>query len=84
MGARAWHNRITDNIVLGALPTLPSFDTLRRNENVTHVISMVEPFEVKFFVLGPNEARERGLQYLSLPVPDFVGVPTDQQVSAYN
>lgn len=80
IGARAWYDRISDNLVLGALPILPAFDSIRQTEKITHVISMVEPFEVKSFVLGPNEAKDRGLNYLSLPVKDFTGVPTDDQV----
>lgn len=80
LGTRTWYDRINDKLVLGALPILPHWDTIRLKESISHVISMVEPFEVKSFVLGPREAAERGISYLSLPVEDFVGVPTNDQV----
>ena len=80
LGARNWYDRIDDRLVLGALPILPEWDTIRQREGISHVISMVEPFEIKSFVLGPREAAERGVFYLSLPVEDFIGVPTTKQV----
>ena len=80
MGARSWYDRIDDKLVLGALPILPEWDAIMLREGISHVISMVEPFEVKSFVLGPREAADRGIRYLSLPVQDFVGVPSVEQV----
>ncbi|KAM7540538.1 hypothetical protein Aperf_G00000029695 [Anoplocephala perfoliata] len=80
LGLRNWYDRISDRIVLGALPILPKFDSTRAKERITHVVSMVEPHENKAFVLGPNEAVARGLNYINLPVEDFVGVPTNDQV----
>ncbi|KAL5971621.1 GPI mannosyltransferase 1 [Taenia solium] len=82
LGTRTWYDRINDKLVLGALPILPHWDAIRLKEGISHVISMVEPFEIKSFVLGPREAAERGISYLSLPVEDFVGVPTNDQVDA--
>lgn len=84
LGLRNWYDRISDKIVLGALPILPKFDSTRARERITHVVSMVEPHENKGFVLGPNEAIARGLTYVNLPVEDFVGVPTNDQVCAYS
>lgn len=82
LGIRDWYNRISDNMILGALPILPQWDNIQLQERVTHVISMVESFESEpAFVLGPTEAAERGLAYLSLPVEDFIGVPSVDQVS---
>nr|CDS34536.1 protein tyrosine phosphatase mitochondrial [Hymenolepis microstoma] len=82
LGLRNWYDRINDKIVLGGLPMLPDFDSTRTKENITHVISMIEPHEVKGFVLGPSEAAFRGLKYINLPVQDFVGVPSIEQVDA--
>lgn len=81
LGRRSWYGRINEKVVLGALPILPDWDTIREKENITHVVSMVEPFEVKSFVLGHREAADRGINYISLPVVDFTGVPTVDQVS---
>lgn len=80
LGLQNWYDRITDKIVLGALPILPDFDSTIARERITHVISMVEPHEIKGFVLGPHEAAIRGLSYINLPIEDYFGVPTNDQV----
>ncbi|VDL88906.1 unnamed protein product [Schistocephalus solidus] len=81
LGARTWYDRISDHLILGGLPVLSKWDEVQKRETITHVVSLLEPFEVKFFVLGPAEAASRGLKYLSLPVADFSGVPTTSQAN---
>ncbi|TGZ74126.1 hypothetical protein CRM22_001120 [Opisthorchis felineus] len=79
LAGHKWYTRITPKLILGALPLRSFWDELERTENVTHIVSMLEPFEVKSFVVGSEEAESRGLKHLSLPVRDFVGVPTVEQ-----
>ncbi|VDP75531.1 unnamed protein product [Echinostoma caproni] len=81
LSLRTWYSRINANILLGALPLRSSWPKIESKENVTHMVSMLEPFEVKSFVLGPKEARDRGLLHLSLPVRDFVGIPNWEQAT---
>lgn len=77
---RTWYSRVNPHVVLGALPLRSFWPKIESKEQITHILSMLEPFEVKSFVLGPNEAHSRGLQHLSLPVRDFIGVPSWEQV----
>ncbi|KAL7062171.1 hypothetical protein AAHC03_01280 [Spirometra sp. Aus1] len=81
LGLRTWYDRITDRLILGGLPVLSKWEEIQKRETITHVVSLLEPFEVKSFVLGPAGAASRGLNYLSLPVADFTGVPTTSQAS---
>ncbi|VDK83229.1 unnamed protein product [Dibothriocephalus latus] len=72
IGARTWYDRISEYLILGGLPVLSKWDEFQKRESITHVVSMLEPFEVKSFVLGSTEAASRGLEYLSLPVDEGV------------
>ncbi|CAL8095539.1 unnamed protein product [Calicophoron daubneyi] len=82
LGRRPWYSRITPHLLLGALPLRSFWPKIEKTEHVTHVLSLLQPFEVKSFVVGPVEARARGLHHLSLPVRDFVGWPTLEQIDA--
>lgn len=77
---RDWYSRITPNILLGALPLRFSWSKIESKEQISHILCLLEPFEVKSFVVGSKIAAARGLNYLSLPVRDFIGIPSLEQV----
>ncbi|CAH8496906.1 unnamed protein product [Heterobilharzia americana] len=79
---RPWYSRVSPCLVLGGLPLRKFWDKWQADENFTHIISLLEPFEVKSFVIGEKDAKDRGIKYLSLPVQDFWGVPTVEQIDA--
>ncbi|VDO53570.1 unnamed protein product [Schistosoma margrebowiei] len=79
---RPWYSRVSPSLIVGALPLKKSWDKWQADENITHIVSMLEPFEVKSFVIGEKDAVKQGIKYLSLPVRDFVGVPTFEQIDA--
>ncbi|KAF6770211.1 hypothetical protein AHF37_11143 [Paragonimus kellicotti] len=80
LAGHAWYSRITPRLLIGALPLRSTWAAVEFTECITHIVSLLEPFEVKRFVFGPNEAAARGLQHLSLPVRDFTGIPTLEQI----
>ncbi|CAH8479570.1 unnamed protein product [Schistosoma turkestanicum] len=79
---RPWYSRISPSLIVGALPLKKFWDKWQADENITHIVSMLEPFEVKSFVVGEKDAINHGIKYLSLPVRDYVGVPTFEQIDA--
>ncbi|VEL30787.1 unnamed protein product, partial [Protopolystoma xenopodis] len=79
LGLRPWYSRIEPNLIVGGLPFIHSWDAIASRENISHVVSLVETFEVKPFVLNREAAEARGLRYLALPVCDFIASPSIDQ-----
>ncbi len=79
-GSKAWWNKINDNIFLGAIPLDHQKDRIK-NLGVTHVISTLEPFELKRGLVRPIESaewKEKNISHKHIEAVDFIGMPVHQ------
>lgn len=75
---RTRYNRIDNFVLLGGLPFRSLKSHLIQNERVKGVIAMNEDFELRRFVPKEHEWKSDGVQYLSLPTPDYVASPSQE------
>ena len=80
LGHRVWYHEICPHVVLGAIPLWSSVDDLVQNVGVKAVLSMNEKFELKYLTPTDEQWLSMGVVQLNLPVVDFVGSPTRQQI----
>lgn len=80
LGQRAWYHEVCPNVILGAIPLWSTVDELVQKMGVKAVVSMNEPYELKFITPTPAQWSERGVEQLNLPVVDFIGTPSRQQI----
>jgi predicted protein tyrosine phosphatase len=76
-GAKPWWTEIDEVIVLGALPLEHQINEIKAL-GVTHVIALVEPFELKRGIVRPAQQQqweENGIIFKLIPTADFYGVP---------
>lgn len=79
--SRSWYNRIDNHIVLGALPFRNILENLAPTEKIKGIISMNEDFELNpRWYPTEEEYKKLGIDFLRLPVDDYVGTPTPDQI----
>lgn len=79
--SRKWYNRLDEHVILGALPFRSVFATLLEEENLQGVISFNEKYELnKLWYPTAQEYYNAGVEFLQLPVKDFIGVPSREQI----
>ena len=81
LGQRAWYHEIAPYVILGAIPLWSTVDELVNVVGIKAVVSMNEPFELKYLTPSPTQWLSMGVEQLNLPVVDFVGSPSRQQIS---
>jgi protein-tyrosine phosphatase len=77
---QSWWTEIDENFVLGALPLEYQMDRIKAL-GITHVISVVEPFELEPGIVQPTQSeqwRTMGIEHKHIEAPDFYGVPTEK------
>ncbi|MBS0648886.1 MAG: dual specificity protein phosphatase family protein [Verrucomicrobia bacterium] len=76
-GSKAWWTRITDKVILGALPLKSQKDKIKAL-GVTHVITTLEEFEGKKGLVHPLTSQEwkgASITHKHIVAEDFVGMP---------
>ncbi len=79
-GGNPWWTEINENIIVGALPLKHQLETLK-NLGITHVITLLEPFEMTPGIVTPIQSeqwRAAGIHHSHIEAPDFEGVKPDQ------
>jgi protein-tyrosine phosphatase len=79
-GDQSWWSEIDKNIVLGALPLHHQMERIK-DLGITHVISVVEPFELEPGIVRPIQPKQwedEGIVHKHIVAKDFVGVPQDK------
>jgi atypical dual specificity phosphatase len=77
---QSWWDKIDDNIILGALPLEHQMDKIIKDLGITHVISVVEPFEFEPGIVRPIQHAQwiaAGIsdQHIKhIAAPDFKGM----------
>jgi len=69
-GKRQWWNRITEDMVLGAMPWWFQFDELVKSENIGGLVNLIQEFGGHLTQMG--EIEKRGLRELYIPTPDYI------------
>ncbi|OQV23821.1 putative Phosphatidylglycerophosphatase and protein-tyrosine phosphatase 1 [Hypsibius exemplaris] len=81
--SRNWFNRIDKHVVLGAMPFRSGLESLVSSENIKGIISMNEEFELNpRWYATKEELKKIGVEFLNLPVDDYVGLPTSEQIAS--
>lgn len=78
-GGNPWWTEINDNIILGAIPLEHQLETLKEL-GVTHVITLLEPFELEPGIVNPIQPEQwngAGIHHTHIEAPDFEGVKPD-------
>ncbi|XP_055342829.1 phosphatidylglycerophosphatase and protein-tyrosine phosphatase 1-like isoform X2 [Paramacrobiotus metropolitanus] len=79
--SRRWYDRLDEHVILGALPFRSVLAELKKKENLKGVISFNEDYELnQLWYPTLQEYADVGVEFLQLPVLDYVGVPNRQQV----
>ncbi|XP_055342771.1 phosphatidylglycerophosphatase and protein-tyrosine phosphatase 1-like [Paramacrobiotus metropolitanus] len=79
--SRTWYNRIDRHLVLGAIPFRSVLEDLAPTEKIKGMISMNEDFELNpRWYPTSSELQQLGIEFLRLPVSDYTGTPTREQI----
>ena len=80
-GGRPWASNVNETVIVGALPITSRFLGIAKNEKITGILSVVEPFELKHKeVISEDYLIENNIEQLCLSVQDFTGLPTRKQL----
>ena len=74
---KAWWGKIDENVILGAIPLDQHLKTLTDKEKVTHVLTLVDYFELEAGIVCPittQQWSDEKVNQLHIPTPDFLGV----------
>ncbi|KXS14475.1 phosphatases II [Gonapodya prolifera JEL478] len=74
-----WWNRITPNIILGAIPARPLLQDLISNQMVFAVLSVIEPN--RLYITSSEEYAKLGVRWLNLDADDFADLSYDVLVA---
>ena len=75
-GGNPWWTEINEHIILGAIPLKHQLETLQKL-GVTHVITLLEPFELRPGIVTPIQPEQwqaAGIRHTLIKAPDFEGV----------
>lgn len=75
-----WWNKIDDNVLLGGIPHKKHLDPLATSIGITHVLTMLEPFELQKGTIHPISFEmwaEKNVSVLQINAPDFNPVRPD-------
>ena len=78
---RSWHHEVCTNLILGAIPLWSVVEKLVNEMKVKAVLSMNESFELKYLTPSREQWAAKGVDQLNIPVTDFVGLPTIDQIA---
>jgi protein-tyrosine phosphatase len=80
LGSKSWWNKITDYIILGAIPLQHQMEEIKE-EGVEAVLTLVEPHELQPGLINPISPEnwvENAIMHEQIPANDYVGMPADQ------
>ncbi|XP_033117310.1 phosphatidylglycerophosphatase and protein-tyrosine phosphatase 1-like isoform X4 [Anneissia japonica] len=75
VSSRRWFDRITENVILGALPFRSDAQKLVKTEGVKGVITMNEAYELHYAPTA-DEWKMLGVSQMHLPTVDFTEAPS--------
>ncbi|XP_071959628.1 phosphatidylglycerophosphatase and protein-tyrosine phosphatase 1-like isoform X2 [Antedon mediterranea] len=75
ISSRRWYDRITEAVVLGALPFESDANKLVKEEGVKGVITMNESYELRYAPTA-DEWKMLGVSQMHLPTVDFTEAPS--------
>ena len=76
---RQWWHEISPDVVLGAIP-LTHHVTQLKAQGITHVIALLEDFELEQGIVHPATAnlwQQQGIAHIHTPVKDFQPIPIE-------
>ena len=78
-GMRTWYTRIDEHCVLGALPMERNYKQIIANEKIKAVLTLNEDHEL-YYSISKEEWLNQGVDYLQVPIKDYVGVADLEQI----
>lgn len=78
-GMRQWYTRIDGCVLLGALPMERNYKQIIENEKVKAVLTLNEDHEL-YYSIPKQEWNRHGIEYLQVPIKDYVGVADLDQI----
>jgi atypical dual specificity phosphatase len=79
LGMRTWYTRIDDHCILGALPMKHNYKHIVYKENVKAVLTMNEDHELAYSI-PKSEWNTLNVNYMQMPITDYVGVASLDQI----
>ena len=79
LGMRTWYTRIDEHCVLGALPMERNYKQIIETEKVKAVLTLNEDHEL-YYSISKSEWARQGINYLQIPIKDYVGVASLEQI----
>ena len=78
-GMRTWYTRIDEHCILGALPMERNYKQIIAKENIKAVLTLNEDHEL-YYSIPKSEWLNNGVNYLQVPIKDYVGVANLEQI----
>jgi atypical dual specificity phosphatase len=78
-GMRTWYTRIDEHCILGALPMERNYKQIIENEKIKAILTLNEDHEL-YYSIPKNEWTRHGINYLQVPIKDYIGVADLEQI----
>ncbi|XP_002160979.1 phosphatidylglycerophosphatase and protein-tyrosine phosphatase 1 [Hydra vulgaris] len=79
---RRWYDRIDNKVILGALPFYKTAKALVSIENISAVITLNEPYELRYFCPKKTEWNLLGVQQLHIPTVEYSDAPSISKIES--
>jgi atypical dual specificity phosphatase len=79
IGYRPWYTRVDEHCIIGALPMKRNYKKIIKKEKVKAILTLNQDHEL-IHSISEGEWNSMGIDYKKIPIEDYVGIATTEQL----